>query len=60
MSNLSDMVKLYLAVNGIEQKSLCDELGIGQSTMTRFLQGKDISMKSLGKLLRWLTEDVKH
>lgn len=58
MSNLSNMLKLYIAVNDIEQKTLAVEIGVAQSTLTRFLQGKDVSMKSFGRLVAWLTREA--
>lgn len=54
MSHLSKMFKLYITVNEIEQKALCSKIGIGQSTMTRFLKGGDMEMRSFAKLINWL------
>jgi hypothetical protein len=57
MSNLSRMMKLYLAANDIEQKSLCLELGISQSSLTRFLQGNSLDMANTGRLIAWLLSE---
>jgi len=54
MSHLSEMMRLYIRVNEVEQKALCREIGIGESTLTRFLQGTDLSAQNFVKLLSWL------
>jgi hypothetical protein len=58
MSNLSKMLKMYLAANDIEQKSLCVKLSINQSSLTRFLQGHGLDMASTGRLISWLLEEA--
>lgn len=59
MSNLSKMLKLYLAVNNIEQKQLAVEFEMSESSLTRLLQGKDVEMKSFANIIKWLSKDTK-
>jgi len=58
MSHLSEMLRLYIKVNDVEQKALCQEIGIGESTLTRFLQGTDMSTSNFVKLMGWLATDT--
>lgn len=36
---LADMLRLYIAANGLEQKMVATEIGISESTLSRFLSG---------------------
>lgn len=57
MSNLSKILKLYLAVNDVEQKQLALYWEMSPSSLTRLLQGKDVDMKSFANIVKWLGED---
>lgn len=36
---LAEMLRLYIAANGLEQKAVAAEIGISESTLSRFLSG---------------------
>jgi DNA-binding Xre family transcriptional regulator len=57
LTNLAKILKLYLSVNEIQQKTLADHLGMEEASLSRLLQGKTVSMKSFGSIVQWLTED---
>jgi transcriptional regulator with XRE-family HTH domain len=57
MSRLARVLKLYISVHDIDQKTLAGELNMSASSITRLLQGKGVDMNSLGNIIKWLTED---
>jgi len=50
------MIQLYLATEGISQNDLCRELGIDKTTLSRFLNGKQVHASTFAKLLTWALE----
>ena len=53
---LSKMLKLYRAAEGIDQKALAREIGIGASQLCRLEHGKELRLASIVKLLKWMFE----
>lgn len=51
---LAKMLKLYRAAEGIDQKAMAEQIGIGHSTLCRLEQGKGLEMKAVGKLIAWM------
>lgn len=58
ITRLSLMVKLYVAMQDIEQKSLATEWGCSESTVTRFLTGQALpEPKTLLRIFQWTLEN---
>jgi len=55
MTILGEMMKLYFAVEGYEHKDVAEDIGISQSTLSRFLSGKNTpDTESFIKILNWM------
>lgn len=51
---LSKMMKMYVAVNDKMQQQIAEEIGIGSSTLTRFIGGKNVDQDATIKIINWL------
>lgn len=51
---LSKMIKLYRAAEGMDQKTMAQEIGVATSTLCRLEGGKSISLEGFAKLFSWL------
>jgi transcriptional regulator with XRE-family HTH domain len=48
------MMALYIAAEGLEQKKIAEEVGIGESTLSRFLSGQALpAADAYARLLAW-------
>lgn len=53
-SRFSEMLKLYMRLNGISTRQLARETGITVSTACRITQGKNVEVNTMLKLVPWL------
>lgn len=54
---LATMVRIWLAMNHVEQATLAGQLGTNPSTLSRFLNGHGIpDGTTMAKLISWLLE----
>lgn len=56
-ADLSRALKLYIGAFDIDQKILSNELGMSESSLSRLLAGKTVSMSALGRIIEWLTRE---
>jgi plasmid maintenance system antidote protein VapI len=54
MTNLAEMMRLWIAVEGLEQKGIAEDIGIEEWTLTRLLNGKQVSAENALKIMYWL------
>jgi transcriptional regulator with XRE-family HTH domain len=51
---LARMLKLYIAAEGLEQKKVAEEIGIGESTLSRFISGAALpAADAYARVLAW-------
>lgn len=51
---LARMLKLYIAAEGLEQKKVAAEIGIGESTLSRFMSGEALpAADAYARVLAW-------
>ncbi len=53
MTPMQEALKLYMAVNGTTARGMQRGLGIDHTAISRFCQGKDISLDNFTILLNW-------
>jgi len=54
-SRLAAMLRLYIATGNREQRELADEIGINESTLSRYLSGKaSPDAEGFSKILVWV------
>ena len=57
--NLSKVLNSYLTENGMSAKRMAREVGVEYTTFWRFLQGREVSDRTLVKILFWcLTKTI--
>ncbi len=57
--NLSEVLNSYLTENGMSAKRMAREVGVEYTTFWRFLQGREVSDRTLVKILFWcLTKTI--
>lgn len=49
-SGLSDAIRQAVAISGVSGNQLAKETGIGQGVISRFLRGKDITLRRAEKI----------
>jgi transcriptional regulator with XRE-family HTH domain len=54
---LGKLLRLYRLFEGREQKDIAAEIGIGNTVLSRIEAGRSCDMRTLGKLLAWLTDE---
>ena len=60
-TRLGEALRLYLAAKQIEQLKVALAIGTSQSTVTRFLQGKNMpDAATMARLVVWLLDDDEH
>lgn len=53
------MIRLYVAVKGLEQKEIAEAWGCGESTVTRFLKGGQVpNGPTVARIIGWLFSSV--
>lgn len=52
-------MKFYIAANDKQQKQIADEIGIGASTLNRFIGGKSVDQSATIKVINWLFEEER-
>lgn len=57
MNRLGKMLKIHCLNEGINQKKLADEIGIGASTLSRIMKGKSPDFEGGLKIMAWLFND---
>lgn len=51
---LARMMALYIAAEGLEQKRVAEEIGVGESTLSRFLTGSALpAADAYARMLAW-------
>lgn len=55
---IATMIRLYRATEGIDQKALAAEIGIGASVLSRVEKGKSPDAAGALKIMTWLFEDA--
>lgn len=58
-SRLAGVLRLWLELNNVTQKELAGQIGCSQSSLTRFLNGKDFDARTTLLLFQWLLEKPK-
>lgn len=53
-SPLRVMLKQYIALGAVEQNKIAQEIGVANSTLSRFLSGKMMDQDGTLKLIAWL------
>ncbi len=48
------ILKIYRALEGLEQREVADQIGIGYSTLCRIEKGKSPDAKGMIKIIAWL------
>lgn len=48
------MMKMHIAMSDKMQQAIADEIGIGSSTLTRFIGGKNVDQDATIKIIAWL------
>ena len=57
MTRLTEMIRLYLAANNIDNKTAARDMKVNESTLSRFLSGKSLpDAENLMKILTWITK----
>lgn len=53
---LAEMLRLYIAANGLEQKAVANDIGVSESTFSRFLAGNAMP-DAIGfmRIIAWAT-----
>lgn len=53
---LAEMLRLYIAANGLEQKAVAAEIGVSESSFSRFLAGNSVP-DAIGfmRIVSWVT-----
>lgn len=51
---LRKMLKLHVAMSDKMQHAIAEEIGIGSSTLTRFIGGKNVDQDATIKIINWL------
>jgi len=53
---LAEMLRLYIAANGLEQKAVATEIGVSESTLSRFVSGNAVP-DAIGfmRIIAWAT-----
>jgi plasmid maintenance system antidote protein VapI len=54
MTNLGAILTLYCRVNNVGLRELAAELDTSKATMSRFMNGHDVSQDVMLKLINWL------
>lgn len=54
---MREAMKLYMAVNNVTARGLERALGIDHTAVSRFVAGKDISLKNFSILLSWFVTE---
>lgn len=58
MNVLSESLRLYCAVRKISTRNLAKVWGCSPITVSRFLNGKPVEMRTFVKILDWATEEM--
>lgn len=48
------MMKMHVAMSDKMQQQVAEDIGIGASTLTRFIGGKDVNQDATIKIINWL------
>jgi len=56
VTNLAEMMKLWIRVEGFEQKDVAEDIGIPDYTLTRLLNGNGLEADSFLKVMQWLVK----
>lgn len=54
---LGEIIKLYMAVEGYAIRDVAADIGVSPATLCRIINGKPCDIRSLTKLLAWLTDE---
>ena len=58
MTRLATMIRIYVAMNGIQAKSLAKSWGCSPSTVTRFLKGEVMpDARTVIRIISWCIEE---
>lgn len=53
---IGELLKLWMAVEGIKVRDLAAEIGVSASTVSRITRGESMDAATMLKLIRWLFE----
>lgn len=59
MSNLARLIKLHMAANDIDNKTMAERLELSPITLSRFLAGKNISTSDVMHIMLWCIGDAQ-
>ena len=58
-AEFSDEIRQAVDASGLSRYSICEATGIAESTMSRFMKGKGMSLRNIDSLARFLHLSVK-
>lgn len=59
MTNLAKLLKLHMAANDIDTKTMAETIGVPAQTLSRFIAGKNVEAVSLMGIFNWLAQEAK-
>ena len=55
--NLRKLIENHLYAERLDRKQFGEQIGWGENTLTRFLNGKEVSSRNLALVLLWLLKE---